>query len=139
MEQTINFLNEHERQLDDIDKAIRDTESPPINGGPTLEDPAGLLKGAAATIEDLAEQVDEQEEIAERCEALQDAITDAFNALDDVVDDLEDAVDDLEDAVKKLDDDDEDLEASGLFAAPLKTVKDCLGKLMETRSDLRRA
>lgn len=138
MEQTINFLNERERQLDDIDKAIRDTEYPPINGGPTLEDLAGLLKGAAATIEDLAYQVDEQEEIAERCEALQDAITDAFNALDDVVDDLEDAVKKLDDAVKKLDDD-EDLEASGLFAAPLKTVTDCLGRLMEIRSDLRRA
>ena len=46
MEQTINILTERERQLDDIDKAVRDVKYPPLNGGPTLEDLAGLLDSA---------------------------------------------------------------------------------------------
>lgn len=62
MEQTINILTERERQLDDIDQAIRETEYPPLNGGPTIQDLAGLLKGAAATIEELGDQVDERDE-----------------------------------------------------------------------------
>ena len=98
MEQTINILTERERQLDDIDQAIRETEYPPLNGGPTIQDLAELFKGAAATIQDLAEllkgaaatieelgdQVDEMEESADRCDELQDAVEDAVNELEDV-------------------------------------------------------
>ena len=66
MEQTINFLTEREHQLEDIDQAIRETQYPPLNGEPTIADLVGLLKGAAATIEELGDQVDEKDEIAER-------------------------------------------------------------------------
>lgn len=90
MEQTINILTERERQLDDIEKAIRQTEYPPLNGGPTIEDLVGLLKGAAATIEELEEKVAELEDNAERCDELQDAITDALDTLEDVAFELED-------------------------------------------------
>lgn len=62
MEQTLNILTERERQLEDIEQAIRDTEYPPLNGGPTIQDLVGLLKGAAATIEELGDQVDEMED-----------------------------------------------------------------------------
>lgn len=89
MEQTINILTERERQLDDIDQAIRETEYPPLNGGPTIQDLAGLLKGAAATIEELGDQVDEMEESADRCDELQDAIDKAVDKLDDLIFDLE--------------------------------------------------
>lgn len=88
MEQTINILTERERQLDDIDKAVRDVKYPPLNGGPTLEDLAGLLEGAAATIEELGDEVDELEETSDRCEELQDAINDADYALKGIIVDL---------------------------------------------------
>lgn len=111
MEQTINILTERERQLDDIDQAIRETEYPPLNGGPTIEDLVGLLKGAAATIEELGDQVDEMEESADRCDELQDAVEDAVNELEDVIVVLEDIkliatpedwMKDMEDAITKL-------------------------------------
>ena len=111
MKQTINILTERERQLDDIKQAIRETEYPPLNGGPTIQDLAGLLKGAAATIEELGDQVDEMEESADRCDELQDAVEDAVNELEDVICELEDikliatAEDwkkDMEDAITKL-------------------------------------
>ena len=85
MEQTINILTERERQLDDINQAIRETEYPPLNGGPTIQDLAGLLKGAAATIEELGDQIDERDEIADRCDELQDAINDAVDKLADEI------------------------------------------------------
>lgn len=88
MKQTINILTERERQLDDIDQAIRETEYPPLNGGPTIQDLAGLLKGAAATIEELGDQVDEMDETAERCDDLQEAINDAVDKLDDEILDI---------------------------------------------------
>lgn len=90
MEQTINILTERERQLDDIDKAVRDVKYPPLNGGPTLEDLAGLLEGAAATIEELGDEVDEMKESADRCDELQGAVEDAVNELEDVISELED-------------------------------------------------
>lgn len=108
MEQTINILTERERQLDDIDQAIRETEYPPLNGGPTIQDLSGLLKGAAATIEELGDQVDEMEERADRCDELQDAVEDAVNELEDVIIELEDIKltenwkKDMEDAITKL-------------------------------------
>ena len=88
MEQTINILTERERQLDDIDQAIRETEYPPLNGGPTIADLAGLLEGAAATIEELGDQVDEMEESADRCDDLQYAIDMAVEKLDDEILDI---------------------------------------------------
>lgn len=90
MEQTINILTERERQLDDIEKAIRQTKYPPLNGGPTVEDLVELLEGAAATIDELEEKVAELEDNAERCDELQDAITDALDTLEDVTFELED-------------------------------------------------
>lgn len=120
MKQTINFLTERERQLDDIDKAIRDTEYPPINGGPTLEDLVGLLKGAAAAIEELADQVDEQEENAERCDDLQSAINDAVEKLDDVIINLT-------------------LAAASGELADCKALEAIQGAIQNVRSDLRRA
>ena len=121
MEQTINFLTERERQLDNIEQAIRETEYPPLNGGPTIQDLAGLLKGAAATIEELGDQIDEMDEIAERCDDLQDAVEDAVNELEDVIDELEDIT---------------------LIATPedwKKDMEDAITKLRCIRSDLRRA
>ena len=123
MEQTINILTERERQLDDIDQAIRETEYPPLNGGPTIQDLAGLLKGAAATIEELGYQVDEKDEIAERCDDLQDAINDAVDKLADEI-----------------------LDIKGIIAEYDRYMGVCLRKamervndtLMEIRSDLRR-
>ena len=120
MEQTINILTERERQLDDIDKAVRDVKYPPLNGGPTLEDLAGLLEGAAATIEELSYEVDEMEESADRCDDLQDAINYAVDKVDDVITDLNIAV------------------ASGKLGM-CKELEEILGRLMEVRSDLRRA
>ena len=128
MEQTINFLTERERQLDDIDKAIRDTEYPPLHGKPTLEDLAGLLKGAAATIEELADQVDENENNAERCEELQEAINDAVEKLDAAADDLEDWIDKN---TKRC------MESDAL-AVLLEIVQNFQRFLLEIRSDLRR-
>lgn len=119
MEQTINILTERERQLDDIDKAVRDVKYPPLNGGPTLEDLAGLLEGAAATIEELGDEVDELEETSDRCEELQDAINDAVDKVDDVITDLDLAV------------------ASGKLGM-CKELEEILGRLMEVRSNLRR-
>ena len=123
MEQTINILTERERQLDDIDQAIRETKYPPLNGGPTIADLAGLLEGAAATIEELGDQVDEMEEIADRCDELQDAINDAVDKLDDEI-----------------------LDIKGIIAEYDQYIGVCLRKamervndtLMEIRSDLRR-
>lgn len=123
MEQTINILTERERQLDDIDQAIRETEYPPLNGGPTIQDLVGLLKGAAATIEELGDQVDEMEETAERCDELQDAINDAVDKLEDEI-----------------------LDIKGIIAEYDQYMGVCLRKamervndtLMEIRSDLRR-
>ena len=120
MEQTINILTERERQLDDIDKAVRDVKYPPLNGGPTLEDLSRLLEGAAATIEKLGDEVDELEETSDRCEELQEAINDAADKVDDVITDLNIAV------------------ASGKLGM-CKELEEILGRLMKVRSDLRRA
>ena len=120
MEQTINILTERERQLDDIDKAVRDVKYPPLNGGPTLEDLAGLLEGAAATIEELVDEVDGLEETSDRCEELQETINDAADKVADVITDLNFAV------------------ASGKLGM-CKELEEILGRLMEVRSDLRRA
>ena len=120
MVQTINILTERERQLDDIDKAVRDVKYPPLNGGPTLEDLSGLLEGAAATIEELGCEVDERDETAERCDDLQDAINYAADKVDDVITDLDIAV-----ATGKL--------------GMCKELEEILGRLMEVRSYLRRA
>ena len=89
MTNTINFLTERERQLEDIDQAIRETKYPPLNGGPTTEDLVGLLEGAAATIEELDDSVAELEDNAERCDELQEVIEDAVNELEDVIIELE--------------------------------------------------
>lgn len=120
MEQTINILTERERQLDEIDKAVRDVKYPPLNGGPTLEDLAGLLEGAAATIEELGDEVDGLEETSDRCEELQETIDGAADKVDDVITDLNIAV------------------ASGKLGM-CKELEEILGRLMEVRSDLRRA
>lgn len=120
MEQTINILTERERQLDDIDQAIRETKYPPLNGGPTIQDLAELLKGAAATIEELGDEVDEMEETSDRCEELQEAINDAADKVNDVITDLNIAV------------------ASGKLGM-CKELEEILGHLMKVRSDLRRA
>ena len=123
MEQTINLLTERERQLEDIEQAIRETEYPPLNGGPTIADLVGLLKGAAATIEELGDQLDERDEIAERCDDLQDAIDDAVDKLGAEI-----------------------LDIKGIIAEYDQYMGVCLRKamervndiLMEIRSDLRR-
>lgn len=120
MEQTINILTERERQLDDIDKAVRDTEYPPLNGGPTVEELAGLLKGAAATIEELGDRVDETEDDTERCEELQSAINDAVEALDDVIINLT-------------------LAAASGELADCKALEAIQDAIQNVRSDLRRA
>ena len=121
MEQTINILSERERQLDDIDRAIRETEYPPLNGGPTIEDLVGLLKGAAATIEELGDQVDEMDETAERCDELQDAIDDAVNKLDDEILDIKGIIAEYD-----------------MGVCLRKEIEQINGTLMEIRSDLRR-
>lgn len=123
MEQTINTMTERERQLEDIEQAIRETEYPPLNGGSTIADLVGLLKGAAATIEELGDRVDEKDEIAERCDDLQDAIDDAVDKLDDEI-----------------------LDIKGIIAEYDQYMGVCLRKamervndtLVEIRSDLRR-
>lgn len=123
MEQTINILTERERQLEDIEQAIRETEYPPLNGGPTLQDLAGLLKGAAAALEELGDKADEMEETAERCEDLQNAIYEAVDKLDDEI-----------------------LDIKGIIAEYDQYMGVCLRKamervndtLVEIRSDLRR-
>ena len=119
MEQTINILTERERQLDDIDQAIRETEYPPLNGGPTIQDLAGLLKGAAATIEELGDQVDERDETAERCDDLQDAVDEAVDKLGGLICDLTIA--------KKI-------EQNEAWAKALESIIDAL---KEIKSDLR--
>ena len=123
MEQTVNTMTERERQLEDIYQAIRETEYPPLNGGPTIQDLAGLLKGAAAAIEELGDQVDERDETAERCDDLQGAIDDAVDKLDDEI-----------------------LDIKGIIAEYDQYMGVCLRKamervndtLMEIRSNLRR-
>lgn len=123
MEQTVNTMTERERQLEDIYQAIRETEYPPLNGGPTIQDLAGLLKGAAAAIEELGDQVDELEYNGERCDELQDAINVAVDKLDDEI-----------------------LDIKGIIAEYDQYMGACLRKamervndtLMEIRSDLRR-
>lgn len=120
MEQTINILTERERQLDDIARAVRDTEYPPLNGGPTVEELAGLLKGAAATIEELGDRVDGMEDDAERCEELQSAINDAVEALDDVIINLT-------------------LAAASGELADCKALEAIQDAIQNVRSDLRRA
>lgn len=124
MEQTINILTKRERQLEDIEQAIRETEYPPLNGGPTIQDLAELLKGAAATIEEQGDQIDEMDAIAERCDDLQEAINDAVDKLDDEI-----------------------IYIEGFIAEYDQYMGSCLhkamervnGTLMEIRSDLRRA
>lgn len=123
MEQTINTMTERERQLEDIEQAIRETEYPPLNGGPTIQDLSGLLKGAASTIEELGDQIDEMDETADRCDDLQEAINDAVDKLDDEI-----------------------LDIKGIIAEYDRYMGVCLRKamervndtLMEIRSDLRR-
>jgi DNA repair exonuclease SbcCD ATPase subunit len=128
MIQTINILTERERQLDDIDQAIRETEYPPLNGGPTIEDLVGLLKGAAATIEELGDQVDEMDEAAERCDELQDAINDAVNELEDVILDLSE----LSEGLKKTAEEPQER----MICKALEEIED---KIRKIYSDLRRA
>lgn len=123
MEQTINTMTERERQLEDIEQAIRETEYPPLNGGPTIQDLVGLLKGAAATIEELGDQVDERDETAERCDDLQDAIDDAVDKLDDEILDIKGIIAEYDQYM-----------GVGLRKA-MERVNDTL---MEIRSDLRR-
>lgn len=123
MKQTINFLTERERQLEDIEQAIRETQYPPLNGGPTTEDLVGLLKGAAGTIEELEELVDEKDATDERCDDLQEAINEAVDKLDNEI-----------------------LDIKGIIAEYDQYMGVCLRKamervndtLMEIRSDLRR-
>lgn len=123
MEQTINILTERERQLDDIDQAIRETEYPPLNGGPTVQDLVGLLKGAAATIEELGDQIDERDEIADRCDDLQDAIDEAVEKLDDEILDIKGII----------------VEYDQYMGVCLRKAMERInGTLMEIRSDLRR-
>ena len=122
MEQTINFLAELEQQLEDIDKARRAVKYPPLNGGPTIEDLSGLLKGAAATIKELSGQVDEAEETSERCDELQDAINEAIDKLEDIVLDLESIPD-----------------SADSYYAWRRTVEAPITQLRCVYSDLRRA
>lgn len=123
MEQTINILTERERQLDDIDQAIRETEYPPLNGGPTVQDLVGLLKGAAATIEELGDQIDERDEIADRCDDLQDAIDEAVEKLDDEILDIKGII----------------VEYDQYMGVCLRKAMERINNtLMEIRSDLRR-
>lgn len=123
MEHTINLLTERERQLEDIEQAIRETEYPPLNGGPTIADLVGLLKGAAATIEELGDQLDERDEIAERCDDLQDAI-------DDAVDKLGDEILDIKGIITEYD--------QYMGVCLRKAMERVNDTLMEIRSDLRR-
>lgn len=120
MEQTINILTERERQLDDIDKAVRDVKYPPLNGGPTLEDLAGLLEGAAATIAKLDYEAAELEETSDRCEELQETISGAACDVNDVITDLNIAV------------------VSGKLEMN-KELKDILDRLVDVYNDLRGA
>jgi DNA repair exonuclease SbcCD ATPase subunit len=128
MEQTINILTERERQLNDIDQAIRETKYPPLNGGPTIEDLVGLLEGAAATIEELGDQVDEMEELSDRCDELQDAINDAVNELEDVILDLSE----LSEGLKKTAEEPQER----MICKALEEIED---KIRKIYSDLRRA
>jgi DNA repair exonuclease SbcCD ATPase subunit len=128
MEQTINILTERERQLDDINQAIRETQYPPLNGGPTIQDLAGLLKGAAATIEELGDQVDEMEESADRCDELQDTVDEAANELEDVILDLSE----LSEGLKKTAEEPQE-------RMICKALEEIEGKIRAIYSDLRRA
>ena len=83
MLQTINMTTEIERQLEDIDKAVRDTQYPPVQGGPTKDELSELLRGAACTIEDLDTQLDEMKELADRVEELESAIKGAADKIED--------------------------------------------------------
>lgn len=120
MLQTINMTTEIERQLEDIDKAVRDTQYPPVQGGPTKDELTELLIGAAGTIEDLDTQLDGMEEQADRVEELESVIEDADDKIDDILINLSLAVE------------------SGELPA-CKTLEDMETKLMKIRSDLRRA
>lgn len=120
MEQTINILTDRERQLDDIDQAIRETEYPPLNGGPTIQDLAGLLKGAAATIEELGDQVDEMEDCADRRDELQDKVNEAEEDLKGVICDLKMVI-------------------AATAPKQRKELEDILDRLREIHSDLWRA
>ena len=128
MEQTINFLTEREHQLEDIDQAIRETQYPPLNGEPTIADLVGLLKGAAATIEELGDQVDEKDEIAERCDELQDIVDEAANELEDVIFDLSE----LSEGLKKTAEEPQE-------RMICKALEEIEGKIRAIYSDLRRA
>lgn len=120
MLQTINMTTEIERQLEDIDKAVRDTQYPPVQGGPTKDELTELLRGAAGTIEDLDMQMTGMENQADRVEELESVIEDADDKIDDILINLSLAVE------------------SGELPA-CKTLEDMETKLMEIRSDLRRA
>lgn len=128
MVQTINILTERERQLEDIDQAIRETQYPPLNGGPTIADLVGLLKGAAATIEELGDQVDEMDETAERCDELQDTVDEAANELEDVIFDLSE----LSEGLKKTAEEPQE-------RMICKALEEIEGKIRAIYSDLRRA
>jgi DNA repair exonuclease SbcCD ATPase subunit len=128
MEQTINILTERERQLNDIDQAIRETKYPPLNGGPTIEDLVGLLEGAADTIEELGDQVDEMDEAAERCDDLQDAVDEAANELEDVILDLSE----LSEGLKKTAEEPQE-------RMICKALEEIEGNIRAIYSDLRRA
>lgn len=120
MEQNTNQMTDRERQLEAIAQAVRETEYPPLNGGPTIQDLAGLLKGAAATIEKLGDLVDDLEYNGERRDELQDAINVAVDKLEDIDIDLTLA------------------QASGELgeSKALKAIQDVI---MEVRSNLRGA
>ena len=120
MLQTINMTTEIERQLEDIDKAVRDTQYPPVQGGPTKDELTELLRGAAGTIEDLDMQMTGMENQADRVEELESVIEDAADNVNEILIDLRLAV------------------RSGEIAT-CKTLEDMETKLMEIRSDLRRA
>lgn len=120
MKQTINMTTKTKRQLEDIDKAVRDTQYPPVQGGPTKDELSELLRGAAGTIEYLDMLMTGMENQADRVEELESVIEDADDKIDDILINLSLAVE------------------SGELPA-CKTLEDMETKLMEIRSDLRRA
>lgn len=128
MEQTINILTERGRQLDDINQAIRETQYPPLNGGPTIADLVGLLKGAADTIAELGYQIDETDETSERCDELQGTVDEAANELEDVIFDLSE----LSEGLKKTAEEPQE-------RMICKALEEIEGKIREIYSDLRRA
>ena len=114
------MTTEIERQLEDIDKAVRDTQYPPVQGGSTKDELTELLIGAAGTIEGLDTQLDGLEEQADRVEELESAIGDAHDMIDDILSNLSLAV------------------QSGELPA-CKTLEDMETKLLEICIYLRRA